>query len=557
MLTGPRAGLCLELGETSTLGRSPSCELCLEDSKISRRHAVISMERGRARLTDLGSRNGTLVNGNRVDGELFLQAGDQLQLGDSTMVYEAPMRLVLSDEPLAPSYTAEETERIALGQQAGRLLEVARALMGAGSESMVLRRAAEELLRCVDAQRAAALLGGPRGLSTAVVVGGPSLEVPRALLHEVLERAAGIKAGGLLCVPMGLPSGRPFGVLFAQRSEPFFSEQKQMAAEIGALAAEAYCAIGRDTGAQATRTAPIGEARPLKRAVEQARRAAASSEPVLIKGEEGTGKTLLARFVHSRSGRSSSPFCVVDCRQSPAAVEELLFGTTGLPGAPPVDSAIWRADAGTLCLRNVEALEPAVAIRLSEQLERRTASSRSAQETSVDLRVIATSSSAGPLGSSLPAALARQLSGIEIELAPLRERKVDIPALLEAKFAEIGRALRKTPPTLSAEALRLLVEYTWPGNIAQLECLAAHWAHSFPGQEISARALALCLPEAAAKPQASLHEQVAQLERELVSEALRASRGKKVAAAEMLGISRPTLDKKIEEHQLKLERRRR
>src|SRR4051812_22603895 len=97
LLTGPAAGMRYQLEREATLGRSPSCEIPLEDGKVSRRHAKILVEDGQARICDLGSRNGTIVNGDRIEGEAILLPGDRFQIGETTALYEPPTKASLQD----------------------------------------------------------------------------------------------------------------------------------------------------------------------------------------------------------------------------------------------------------------------------------------------------------------------------------------------------------------------------------------------------------------------------------------------------------------------------
>src|SRR5687768_1011315 len=97
LLTGPSAGARHDVVIEATLGRSPSCEIPLQDSEVSRRHAKIIVKDGQARITDLGSRNGTVVNGEKIESEAILLPGDRLQVGDSTILYEPPAKASLAD----------------------------------------------------------------------------------------------------------------------------------------------------------------------------------------------------------------------------------------------------------------------------------------------------------------------------------------------------------------------------------------------------------------------------------------------------------------------------
>ncbi len=560
LLTGPQAGRRHEVQGEVFIGRSPSCTISLEDAKVSRKHVRLLIEDGQARVTDLGSRNGTLVNGDKLEAEIILLPGDRLQVGDSTVLFEPSARASLSDrEADGELHTSPVEELIpAVGAVAG-LYHAGVALLSATSEAMVLRRAAEELARGVNAEKAAALLGGTEGLMTAAVVGAESVEVPRSLVRGALERKEAGRVRGLLCAPLIASGGAPFGILYAERPEPFGEEEQRTIAALGRLAGEAFTAVrGRADGA-APVVSLLGSSRPFRRTVEAARRVASGQETVLIHGEPGTGRTQTARYIHSRSARALGPLIIVDCRRSPLEVEEQLFGRTSAPGVPPQSSALLKADGGVLVLQCVESLPRHLSERLARLLAKRAAPARQGGEEPVDMRVLVTAQL--PLDAmvsrgELDADLARALQGATIDTLPLRERKPDVLQLFEAFCAELTKARRKEPPALSPDARRLLSEHHWPGNVEELRVLAERLSLLYAGGEVTALQLPPELQEGVEVRPRTLAERISRLERDAISEALRTANGKKIRAAAALGISRPTLDKKIEEFNLVVEKKR-
>ena len=562
LLTGPQAGRRLEVQGEVSIGRSPSCTIALEDAKVSRKHVQLIVEDGQARVSDLGSRNGTLVNGEKLEAESTLLPGDRLQVGDSTIVFEPSARASLSDREASGEAHASPVEELipATGAVAG-LYHAGVALISATSEAMVLRRAAEELGRSVNAEKSAALLGGTEGLMTAAVVGADSVEVPRSLVRGALERKEAGRVKGLLCAPLIASGGAPFGLLYAERPEAFGEEEQRTIAALGRLAGEAITSVrGRSDGIAPVVTL-IGSSRPFRKTVDTARRAASAPENVVIFGEPGTGRAQMARYIHSRSGRALGPLLSVDCRLPNVELEELLFGRTSAPGVPPQSSALLKADGGVLLLQNIDALPKHLADRLARLVSKKVAPARQGGEEPVDVRVMVTArdrAEALQARGEMEPALARALVGIELETLPLRERKADVPALLEWFWSELGRTRRKESPRLSPDAKRLLSEHEWPGNVEELRLLAERLSVLYSGGEITALHLP---PEISGggvtvQTEATLAERISRLERDAISEALRAANGKKIRAAAALGISRPTLDKKIEDYGLVVEKRR-
>lgn len=561
LLTGPQAGRRHEVQGEIFIGRSPSCTISLEDAKVSRRHVRLLIEDGQARVTDLGSRNGTLVNGEKLEAEIVLLPGDRLQVGDSTVLFEPSARASLSDrEADGELHTSPVEELIpAVGAVAG-LYHAGVALISATSEAMVLRRAAEELGRSVNAEKAAALLGGTEGLMTAAVVGAESVEVPRSLVRGALERKEAGRVKGLLCAPLIASGGAPFGILYAERPEAFGEEEQRTIAALGRLAGEAVTSVRSRQDGVAPVISLIGSSRQFRKTVEAARRAASGQDVIVLHGEIGSGRAQTARYIHSRSSRALGPFVVVDCRRSAVETEEALFGRTSAPGVPPQSSALLKADGGSLLLLSIESLPRHVSERLARLISKKVAPARQGGEEPVDVRVMVTaraSLEAMQTRGELDADLGRALAGVELETLPLRERKADVMQLFEWFCGELTRTRRKEPPGLSPDAKRLLGDHHWPGNVEELRLVAERLSLLYGGGEVTALHLPPEIQDgnAEAAPQ-SLAERISRLERDAISEALRQANGKKIRAAAALGISRPTLDKKIEEFNLVVEKKR-
>ncbi len=559
LLTGPQAGRRHEVTGEVIIGRSPSCTISLEDAKVSRRHVRLSLEGGEARVSDLGSRNGTVVNGEKIEAEMVLLPGDRLQVGDSTILFEPTARASLADRAGLGEISGSPVEELlpAAGPVAG-LYHAGVALLSATSEAMVLRRAAEELSRGVNSDKAAALLGGTDGLLTAAVVGAEKVEVPRAMVRAALERKEASIAGGVLVAPLIASGGAPFGILYAERPEPFGPEEQRTITALGRLTGEACTALRarQDPGRQVFL---IGSSRQFRKTVEQARRAASTAETTILWGEFGTGRLQMADYIHSRSPRALGPFIVVDCRKHPSLVEEALFGRTSAPGVPPASSALLEADGGTLVLQQLEALPRHAAERLARLVARRVAPSRQGGEEAVDVRFMVTCDA--PLQTLLSrgevdAELAKVLTGTELETLPLRDRRPDVLQLFEHFAVRAAQARRKEAPLLTPDARRVLVDYDWPLNVEELRGVSERLALLYAGSEVTALVLPPEVQTGETQGPLTLAARVQRLERDAIAEALRTARGKKIKAAALLGISRPTLDKKIEDYQLVVEKRR-
>jgi DNA-binding NtrC family response regulator len=303
----------------------------------------------------------------------------------------------------------------------------------------------------------------------------------------------------------------------------------------------------------------IGASRPMQTLFDLIARAGQSSANILITGESGTGKELVARAVHEASGRKGD-FVAVNCAAIPnELVESELFGHTGqaFTGARAARAGLFEsADGGTIFLDEIGELplniQPKLLRVLQEGTIRRVGADR---ETKVDVRVIAATNR--DLEKDVAEARFREdlywrLNVIHLHVPPLRERAFDIPLLVEhflAKFARDSAPLEVAPETLA-----LLTAYPWHGNVRELEntieraVALARGAILTPEDlperiRASGGSSALLLADAKAK-----RLTMAELEREYILEILREAGGNKSRAAEILGLDRKTLYRKLDEY---------
>lgn len=207
----------------------------------------------------------------------------------------------------------------------------------------------------------------------------------------------------------------------------------------------------------------------MSRVVELGRRAAQSMIPVMLEGEAGVGKELVARAIHAASDRSSRPFVAVNCNGiSPSLIEDVLFGNETHPGK------VMEADGGTLFIEEISELPPAGQVRLLE-IAQTGEVHRSAPQRSVKANVRLILATNKDLIEEVKAGRFREdlyyrLNVFPVTIASLRRRKEDIPHLIRA-FVERFSLEQRLPRTLQIEpsALALLTSFDWPGNTRQLE----------------------------------------------------------------------------------------
>jgi PAS domain S-box-containing protein len=273
---------------------------------------------------------------------------------------------------------------------------------------------------------------------------------------------------------------------------------------------------------------------------------APSDAPIVIEGEPGTGKELVAQLVHARSARAERPLIAVDCASlAPAALETELFGLarSGLPGAGAAIGRVELAHTGTLFLDRVNEAPATVQQRLVRLLATGTLE-RGGETTPrpVDVRVVASASrplAAAVRDGAISADLLHRLQVVRIELPPLRRRRGDIPLLAEHFLARYG------PPgvSLSDAAAATLQAHDWPGNVRQLENVVRQALAGRP-HEADPELGPDCFPPELARGQvSSRRDRLTPPEsdrRTLLLRALSSHGGNRTAAARALGIGRAT-----------------
>ena len=311
----------------------------------------------------------------------------------------------------------------------------------------------------------------------------------------------------------------------------------------------------------------VGSSEPLRRVIERVKLVAPSRATVLIVGETGTGKELIAQAIHQLSGRSKSPFVTVHCAALPATLlESELFGHERGAFTGATERRIGRfesADAGTLFLDEIGEINLATQVKLLRFLEQRTFDRiGSSKPITVDVRLIAATNrdlEAMVKEGTFREDLFFRLNVVQVTMPPLRERKDDIPQLLAHFVAHSAKENGIDPPVFEPGAIRCLVAYPWPGNIRELRNFAenavvlnrAARIHEFDldpkfrggtGDE----GVAITAPAGGSSDQPAVSRlSFEENEKRLLREALLQARGNRTKAASLLGVSRRTLHRKL------------
>jgi DNA-binding NtrC family response regulator len=310
----------------------------------------------------------------------------------------------------------------------------------------------------------------------------------------------------------------------------------------------------------------IGSAPTLLKALDRARHAAKANADVLIEAESGTGKELLARFIHDNSPRRAKPFVAVNCAAVPEhLLESELFGHVrgAFTGATANKAGKFElAQGGTLLLDEIgempENLQPKILRALQERKFERLGDTRT---TEVNIRIIATTNvflHQKVEEGRFRADLYYRLNVIPLTLPALRERRADIPALAEFFARQAANEAGRSVPALSPEFILGLQRHVWPGNVRELGNFIRRVVTLTDGNEIGPEHLINELPRPS-------HPQVApvvvpaqlragtsmrELERHLLETTLKVTGGNRTRAAEILGVSLRTIRNKIREYGL-------
>ncbi|HEY5617636.1 MAG TPA: sigma-54 dependent transcriptional regulator [Vicinamibacterales bacterium] len=310
----------------------------------------------------------------------------------------------------------------------------------------------------------------------------------------------------------------------------------------------------RDSGSFGRMIGASPQMRKVYQIIEQAAPTAAS---VLIWGESGTGKELVAQTVHQLSPRAQAPFVPINCAAIPETLlESEIFGHErgAFTGALDRREGCFElADRGTLFLDEVAEMTPATQVKLLRVLQERTFRRLGGRsEQTVDVRVIAATNST-PLeavkNAKLREDLYYRLNVFAIELPPLRQRKDDLPLLIQAFVTEFNARNNKSVSAVDPAAMRELGQYNWPGNVRELRNVIERAVILSTGEFIEPKHLPPLAggSTAAAPPAISLEPGVTveEAERRLILLTLEHTHDNKTRAAEILGISLKTLHNKL------------
>jgi DNA-binding NtrC family response regulator len=306
----------------------------------------------------------------------------------------------------------------------------------------------------------------------------------------------------------------------------------------------------------------IGRSRAMEEVVRRAELVAETKSTVLITGETGTGKELVARAIHARSAQRDMPLIKVNCAAIPETLlESELFGHIrgAFTGATTTKKGKFAlADGGTIFLDEIGTMNPTLQSKLLRVLQEREIEPLGSERTEkIDVRVIAATNRnlrQMVADGKFQEDLFYRLNVIPIEIPPLRERRDDIPALVEHFVKKHAQRTGRRIERIDEGALAGLQQYDWPGNVRELENTIERAVVLSAGSVIAARAVsalgATVQPQSTGLPSLKLRQNIEWVERETIRRALESAGGVKKDAAELMGISQRALSYYLAKYRL-------
>lgn len=515
-------GTVLELseGDAVVVGRDEGCDLVLDDPEVSRRHACLRVTGGALEVEDLGSSTGVRVDGEEVE-RIALSPGARLRIGGKELVVDGGEG-ALAEEllgTLAALVAGEGEPEVLLEGMLRGLLEALRAdraalyRPGEGGDldlhAMVVRKGGD-VGREVPVSRTLLARARCRDAAEPLLLTSDAADE----LRDEVESVHGVLRSMLAAA---MPVGEERGVLYLDSA---LARRRFGVAEtrlLRAFAATAGAALLRDRDYRRERRRVrqlaevirrrdagrelVGESPAMKELRSQVARVGDSDVAVLVTGETGTGKELVARAIHQVSSRSGGPMVAVNCAAIPQELfEAQFFGheAGAFSGAESERMGFLElADGGTLFLDEVGEMPQGVQAKLLRVLEERAVRRVGAEETRpVDFRLV--SATHQDLEEEVAAGRFREdlyyrLRVYPLEIPPLRDRAGDLLPLARALLASLGEQYHIPVEDLEPEAAAVLAGHGWPGNVRELRNVLEFALVREPGTVLRARAVARAL----------------------------------------------------------------
>jgi two-component system response regulator HydG len=519
----------------ATLGSSHENDLVIRCSGVSRRHATVERRGRRIVLADAGSKNGLIVGGRKVT-TITLESGTDVIIGRAVVrlneVDTADAEIALLLDVLASSR----------GSSLGSLTETASAATDATRRLLRWVRLAEA------GQRADELLEEARQ-----IVGATTLMIVRA--ESVIAEIAGPLPPRDALRDLASPAWIVVDHVRAHFADATASRSWRrdflafVATKIASL--PSVPATTREPGALVFGEGVVrGRSSAMASLYAQIEQLLPTDLNVLLLGESGSGKEVIARLIHDSDPTRTGRFIAVNMTAVTASMLEAeLFGVEEgvATEVKPREGAFRAAQRGTILLDEIGDMPVELQAKLLRVVDEHAVTPVGASIAKpIDVRVIA-ATNADLARVRMRDDLRYRLSGIVVDIPPLRARREDIPQLAQSLATAAARRFHKPVQGFTADALRVLTDHTWPGNVRELRSVVERAVAACPRNGVIDASL-LTVASGVSLPSQSLDHRVATAEAAAIQDALHAAGGNRSQAARILGISRATLHKRLREY---------
>ncbi len=574
------------------IGSGADCDIRLTFAGVGPEHARLQTTDGQLVIEDLGTRKGIWVNGERVK-QSELQVLDEIRLGSIALLLEDVLPEPVSAEPPSEENTDEPT--ITPESMLEHLARVSQWVLSDSASSVTLESLVTDLLGELGGGVLFLFQGEPehRGIKLVVATRAEWLGHGEDLLRQVAESErtsgdSGLDHGADAYGFSGDLDRRPAWIVcrsFSALERPhlfvialprFRPDAWSPVAAFRTLADQLILGLvhhvgqyepilfGRNPQRDLTLAQGLiaGESRVMKRVLRELRGAVDLPEPILLRGEVGVSKELLARSLHLSGSRAEAPFVIAQCAGGSAAqIEADIFGAEfdGKTETMVREGKLVEAHGGTLYLEDIESLP----LRLQDRLMRFLRSGEaepvdSLRSRPVDVRLIC--SCMQPLESYVARDvfrldLAYRLAQYVVEIPALRDRGEDLPLLIQAAVNRCCHQTGKRIQGITVKAMEALAKHDYPGNLQELEAIIRRLVYLCPSgrpiddsmlpEQVRLSKIEGLRPTVSATSELNLEKLVADCERAAIREALRRSSGNKSETARQLGLSRNGLSMKI------------
>jgi two-component system response regulator AtoC len=551
-------------GAEVTFGRSRACTVHIDSERVSRTHARLVHRSGELTIEDLGSRNGTRVNGARVEAPARLGSGDEITVGPITAVVSVTTGMVRRHDI---GEAAELDVRLAAEADRGLRYQRPFALVMMqlrGPDGAIDAALARLVAQVRPMDTIAEYSPDEYAVLLPEASAGAGLDAARTLLGAA-------RAQGLGEEPVSVRVGLAVFPTHGSQAGEILSRAQAALRRAQAERADGVVTAAADEPTPGDDEVVIEDTQ-MQRVYTLVRKVADTSMTVLIMGETGAGKEVVAEAVHRASGRRDRSFIRLNCASIPGnLLESELFGHVkgAFTGADRMHVGYFEAaSGGTLFLDEIGEMPAALQAKLLRVLEqRRITRVGDTREIAVDTRVVCATNrdlEEEVRRGSFREDLYFRISVFTVMVPPLRDRRGEIRRLAEYFARRAAGEQGGVAPRLSEDAALALERYDWPGNVRELRnvveraCVLQEAGviapEHLPDRVREARKPAFTgvpLAAPAGGPAGDVREHIASIEREAIIAAMDSCDGNQTHAARKLGMSRRTLIYKLEKYGLK------